>query len=176
MVQCLGKWDLTLTQAHGGAIITNINITQALTVLEGPQIDHLGGQQALGKKPPSGHQGHHVWHHMEKYLCYSAEFWLKLSKLQPPWTSLCEGCGRGERSLGTRRVGYAQDKHSSDLSNLFLPTTSRGDATSFLHSFTKLKIQDHFHSSIFCKFILSLAWRTGKITVTSSPCIWQNPV
>lgn len=41
----LGKWDLTPTQAHGGAIITNINITQALLVLEGPQIDHLDGQQ-----------------------------------------------------------------------------------------------------------------------------------
>jgi len=49
MVQCLGNWDLTPTRAHGGAIETNTNITQALPLLEGPQTDHLGGQKAWGR-------------------------------------------------------------------------------------------------------------------------------
>lgn len=61
---------------------------------------------SVGKKPPSGHRGCHLWHCMEKYLCYSTGFWFKLL--------LCEGCGNWEffPKSGVGGMGYVCASYS----------------------------------------------------------------
>lgn len=141
------KWDLIPAGAQGGATTTNINTTQALPALEGPQIGHFRGKEAT--KTPRDAVGGITW---KKYLGYAAGFWLKLSKPHPLWTSLCESFWRPTCPQQTQFV----------WSLLYqLP-----DATSFLQGFAKLQIQVLLHSSISANY--SYLWPGGQGKITDS--------
>lgn len=90
------KWDLIPTGARGGATTTDINTTQALRDQRWVTL--------VGKKPPRPPGMPWVASHGKKYWGYSAGFWLKLSRLHPLWTSLCEGCGH-RRAFGDPQGG-----------------------------------------------------------------------